>query len=125
MQRPPPIASLLQFRVNPVKLFSHIGLDFANPLFFKTSEQMKVYILLFTSAVTRAGHLQLLKDQGVITLIRTLVKFSPRRSLPDRIQSDKTNTFKVTAQCLKEFQRHQEVQLFLQGKTTNGSSVYP
>ena len=124
MQRPP-TASLLQFRVNLVKLFSQIGLDFANPLFFKTSEQMMVYILLFTSAVTQAVHLQLLKDQGVITFIRALLKFSPRRGLPDRIQSGKTNTFKVTAQWLQEFQRHGEVQLFLQGKTTNGSSVYP
>ena len=74
-----PTASLHHFRVNPAKPFSLPCLDFAGPFCIKTSEGMKMYILLHSCAVTRAVHLELIEDQAAMTFIQALRKFSARR----------------------------------------------
>ena len=110
-----PTASLPEFRVRPARPFSQTGLDFAGPLYFKTIDGMKKsYVVLFTCAVTRAVHLELVPDQAVPTFIQALRRFSARRGMPERIQSDNAQTFKATAKWLKRLQKTKEVRRFLQ-----------
>ena len=91
-------ASLPEFRVKPSRPFASTGVDFAGPLFVKTPEGMKKsYVTLFTCAVTRAVHIELVMDQSVPAFIRSLRKFAARRGMPEKIVSDNAKTFEATA----------------------------
>ena len=84
------------FRVQGSPPFSKVGIDFAGPLFeksAKTTGMNKVYIALFTCCVTRAVHLELVKDLKAATFRRCLRKFSARRKMPSLIVSDNAKTF--------------------------------
>ena len=70
----PPVAPLPDFRVSEVPPFSHVGVDFAGPLFVKGKDGMrKCYIILFSCCVTRALHLELAEDLTAITFTHSLM----------------------------------------------------
>ena len=54
-------APLPKDRIKPAPPFTNVGLNFAGPLFLKDSGE-KAYICLFTCAVTRAIHLELVSN---------------------------------------------------------------
>ena len=58
------MAPLPEDRIIPAPPFANVGLDFAGPLYLKDSGD-KVYICLFTCAVTRAVHLELVCNMTV------------------------------------------------------------
>ena len=108
-------ASLPEFRVKPSRPFASTGVDFAGPLFVKTPEGMKKsYVTLFTCAVTRAVHIELVMDQSVPAFIRSLRKFAARRGMPEKIVSDNAKTFQATAKWLHGLYQSEEVRRFLQ-----------
>ena len=58
------------------------------------TQMKKVYIALFSCAVTRAIHLDINEDLETGTFLRCLRKFIARRGVPQLIISDNAKTFK-------------------------------
>lgn len=86
--------------------FEVSGVDFAGPLYVKVSGALtKAYIALFTCAVTRAAHLELVSSQSTEHFLLVLKRFKARRGLCKVIYSDNAMTFKRTEQDLKELWR--------------------
>ena len=76
---PPPLPA---FRVNRSRPFQVTGVDFAGPLYVKTSgasSTTKVWMVLYTCYVTRAVHLDLVPDMTAETFLRSLRRFVARR----------------------------------------------
>lgn len=75
--------------------FEVVGIDFAGPLFVKQKDvQVKSYIVLFTCAVTRAVHLELVNDMTTESFLQAFRRFVSRRGLCKIIYSDNALTFK-------------------------------
>ena len=97
-----PSTDLPSERVSNDPPFSHVGLDFAGPLFIndrhsteKINEWNKVYVCLFTCASTRAIHLELTRGLGVQAFLLAFRRFAIRRGLPATLNSDNAKTFKI------------------------------
>ena len=60
-----------------------------------------MYICLFTCAVVRAIHLELVEDQTTDAFLRAFRRFISRRGVPECIISDNAKTFKAGAQELQ------------------------
>ena len=115
----PPPPPLPLFRVMESPPFTFTGVDFAGLLYVKSGlpcrEDQKVWICLFTCAVTRAVHLEVVIDLCVSTFIRCLKRFVSRRGLPQRIVSDNGKTFRGAAKVVTRIMRDPEVQKHLSG----------
>lgn len=82
--------------------FEVTGVDFAGPLYVKEDGSVKrSYIALFTCAVTRAVHLELVSDQSTEKFLLALKRFIARRGLCKVIYSDNARTLKRADQDLK------------------------
>ena len=95
------MAPLPEDRIKPAPPFTNVGLDFAGPLYLKDSDE-KVYICLFTCAVTRAVHLELVCDMTTERFLLALRRMIARRGMCSIIWSDNAKTFKAAN---KELQR--------------------
>ena len=96
-------APLPKDRITESPPFEVTGVDFAGPLYVKADDSVKKsYIALFTCAVTRAVHLELVSDQSTETFLLALKRFISRRGLCKIIYSDNARTFKRADQDLKE-----------------------
>ena len=96
-----PTTHLLDNRVSDDPLFTHVGLDFAGPLFIeiKNSEvaensSQKVYVCLFACTSTRAVHLELAQGLSIEAFLLAFQRFTSRRGLPATLNSDNAKTFK-------------------------------
>ena len=114
----PTTGALPTFRVQVSDPFSKIGVDFAGPLFIKTSAKRieKAYIALFTCSVTRAVHLELVADMSVNTFLRSFRRFTARRGMPTLVYSDNAKTFKASANLMKQLKVNSEFLGFLQNE---------
>ena len=76
--------------------FQCAGLDCAGPLFIKnnTRATLKVYILLFICASSRAVHLDLTPDMKALAFIRAFKRFTARRGTTNVIINNNFKTFK-------------------------------
>lgn len=95
-------APLPRDRVTESPPFQITGVDFAGLLYVKTSGQSKAYIALFTCAVTRAVHLELVTDLTTERFLLALKRFIARRGLCKVIYSDNAKTFKRADKDLRE-----------------------
>jgi len=95
---PPP---LVKARVQQSMPFEVTGVDFTGALFVRGEPERKVYICLFTCAVTRAVHLEIVTDLTVECFLQAFRRFSSRKSLPRLILSDNGSTFQSAADELK------------------------
>ena len=99
-----PMAPLPHPRVQQTVPFGVTGLDHAGPLYCCDHVQKKFWILLFTCAVTRAVHLELV---GAMTTSETMLAFrrlAARRGLPHTVYSDNAKGFTATpGQLQKHF----------------------
>ena len=93
---------LPRFRVRETEPFAKTGVDFAGPLYVKNAANGtdKIYIALFSCCVSRALHLDLVKDISATEFLRCLRRFSARRGTPALIVSDNAKTFKASARAL-------------------------
>ncbi|XP_026063123.1 uncharacterized protein LOC113046525 [Carassius auratus] len=83
--------------------FAVTGIDFAGPLYVKNDHVLcKAYVALFTCAVTRAVHLELVSSQSTESFLLALKRFVSRRGLCKVIYSDNAKTFKRANQDLSE-----------------------
>src|SRR5690606_37649143 len=87
-----PTAPLPSSRVTGAPPFDVVGIDFAGPLTAK--RYRKVYICLFTCAVTRAIHLELCTNLEALTFIAAFRRFVSRRGIPSTVYYDNARTFK-------------------------------
>lgn len=96
-----PTAPLPEERVNRAAPFEVVGIDFAGPLLVKASpSDQKAYIALFTCAVTRAVHLELVSNLTTEAFIMAFQRFTARRGLPSVVYTDNALTFKKAAKDL-------------------------
>ena len=95
---PPP---LVKTRIQQSMPFEVTGVDFTGALFVRGEPERKVYICLFTCAVTRAVHLEIVTDLTVECFLQAFRRFSSRKSLPRLILSDNGSTFQSAADELK------------------------
>lgn len=86
-------------RIERAPPFEVSGVDFAGPLYAKDGS--KVYIALFTCAVTRAIHLELVSSLSAECFIQSLRRFFARRGICKTIYSDNAKTFKKADRELK------------------------
>ena len=87
-----PAAPLPGSRVKKARPFSVVGLDHAGPLYC-ADRKGKVYILLFTCAVIRAVHLELVNSLNLEDFLLGFRRFVSRRGMPRIIWSDNAKTF--------------------------------
>ncbi|RVE40950.1 hypothetical protein evm_014400 [Chilo suppressalis] len=86
-----PLASLPYDRVGLAVAFEITGIDLAGPLFLANGE--KCYIVLFTCAVYRALHLELVESLSTEAFISALRRFIARRGRVKIIYSDNGSNF--------------------------------
>ena len=117
----PDHAPLPDFRVSEEYPFSHTGVDFAGPIYVKTSvrketEVTKSYIALYTCASTRAVHLELVPNLTADGFIRSFRRFTSRQGVPKLMVSDNAKTFKSAENKLSALFDFKEVQDYFLAK---------
>lgn len=106
------MAPLPSERVSLSPAFTHVGVDFAGPLFVRGSaSQEKAYICIFTCASSRMTHLELTGDLSTKEFFQAFLRMISRRGLCRTIWSDNAKTFKCAD--------HEIQQLFTQGSSVN------
>lgn len=93
-------APLPKERINEAPAFEITGVDFAGPVYVKPDNK-KAYIALFTCAVTRAVHLELVSDLTTDAFLLAFKRFIARRGICSVIYSDNAKTFKRAEKDLK------------------------
>ena len=88
-----PAAPLPRDRVTRAPPFAVTGVDFAGPVFAVDCPRQKLYVCLFTCAVTRAVHLEMTGSLSQAEFLMALRRFAARRGLPSVIYSDNARTF--------------------------------
>ncbi|KRX25736.1 hypothetical protein T07_2378 [Trichinella nelsoni] len=94
-------------RVEESAPFSHTGVDFAGPLYTRSDTRArnpstnKTYISFFTCMVTRAVHLEIVREQTASCFLNALRRFISRRGRPRVIQSDNFRSFKLADEFLR------------------------
>ena len=89
---PPPIKD----RIQETEPFNVTGVDFTGALYIREKGgESKAYICLFTCAITRAVHLEIVTDL-------TVEKFSSHKSLPGLMISDNASTYLAAPNELNE-----------------------
>lgn len=96
-------ASLPQDRVTRAQPFEATGVDFAGPLLVKGENGLhKSYVTLFTCAVTRVIHFELVRDIFTKSFLMALRRFTSRRGVPRTIYSDDALSFKKANRDLQQ-----------------------
>lgn len=96
-----PTAPLPLDRLKQGAPFDVVGVDFAGPLYVKAaSGSVKSYVALFTCAVSRAVHLELVSAMSTEAFLMAFRRFTARRGLPTTIYSDNAPTFKKASKDL-------------------------
>ena len=93
-------AQLPSFRVQQSFPFTNTGVDYLGPVLVrqvyddKRTEMHKTWVVLYTCAVTRAVHLDMVPDLSASAFIRSLKRFIGRRGVPNLMISDSATCFK-------------------------------
>jgi hypothetical protein len=95
-----PPAPLPKDRVTTASAFEVTGVDLAGPLFLNGG--VKVWIVLFTCAVYRCVHLELVGSLSTEAFILALQKFICRRGRPTTIWSDNGTNFRGAFNACKQ-----------------------
>jgi len=83
--------------------FTVAGIDFTGALYVRqNSNEIKVYICLFTCATTRAVHLEVVTDLSIETFLLAFREFASCKSLPQMMMSDNASTYVSAAEELNK-----------------------
>ena len=96
-----PFPALPEDRVLQSKPFTVTGVDYTGALSIKNTASCKAYIALFTCAVTRAVHLEVVEDNYEQEFLNAFIRFSSRRNVPSIIYSDNASNFIGAAKSLQ------------------------
>ena len=106
-------APLPKERVESGRPFSVTGLDYSGYLLVKDGNRVvKVYISLFTCAITRAVHLEIVENLTEYEFLCAFRRFVARRSTPKLLISDNASTFVSAAKTL-DIYAHPLVQSYM------------
>jgi hypothetical protein len=101
----PASPALPEFRTQRQAPFASTGVNFAGPLYVKDSKksktQTKTWIALYTCALTRALHLELVSDMTSESFLLCFRRFCARRGLPKRMISDNAKMFVTASRRVK------------------------
>ena len=99
----PQIPRLPKCRLQEASPFTITGVDFTGTLHYRTLQNHihKAYICLFTCAVTRAIHLEIVPDMSAWTFLQAFRRFAARRSFPSHMISDNATTFLAAAEEIR------------------------
>jgi len=94
-------------RVNINSPFINCAVDYAGPIFIKSSslrnaKSLKAYFCIFVCMTTKAIHLEAVSDMTTEAFIAALRRFVARRGLCNTIYSDCGSNFKGAKECLDE-----------------------
>ena len=94
-------------RTEQVLLFEMVGIDYVDQQYYKVKGKMdlKAYILLISSSVSRAVHLELVSNITATEFIKHFNKLISRRRKPSTTYSDNAKTFTRLSRN-STFQRH-------------------
>ncbi|GBO46822.1 hypothetical protein AVEN_4161-1, partial [Araneus ventricosus] len=95
-----PLIHLPLDRIRESAVFEITGIDLCGPLFIKP--KAKAWIVLFTCAVYRAIHLEVVTSLSTEAFIQSLRRFIARRGRPTTIYSDNGTNFTGTHNALRE-----------------------
>ncbi|GFV69566.1 integrase catalytic domain-containing protein [Trichonephila clavipes] len=84
-------SSLPKDRISNSKIFQVVGVDLAGPLHLK--DRRKSWVVLFTCAVFRAVHFELITSLSTAAFLQSLRRFISRRGRPTIIYSDNGTNF--------------------------------
>ncbi|KRY08159.1 hypothetical protein T12_7544 [Trichinella patagoniensis] len=100
----PRMAALPEVRTTLAPAFVHVVMDFAGPLFVKTTRKTTSprYI---TCMVSRAVHLELVPEMSTVGVMQALRCFIARRGRPATIQTDNFRSFQSAASELRRLWR--------------------
>ena len=97
-------APLPVLRVTPAPAFSVTGVDHCGPLYCCDFPGRKFYVLLFTCAVVRAVHLELVEALSCEHTLYAVRRFIARRGMPSVIMSDNAKGFQAAGrQMVRSF----------------------
>lgn len=89
----PFMGSLPRRRVSPGRLFQHTGVDFAGPIYLRTSkgheEAYKAFLAVFICCSFRAVHLEAVSDYNADAFLAAFRRFVSHRGLCEVIYSDR------------------------------------
>ena len=91
----PKFTKLSANRVNLVRSFTDIGVNYTRNLWVKSDNggSKKMYILVFTCLSARSVHIELLQDMSTYAFIQALIRFSNLFGIPERLYSDNARSF--------------------------------
>ncbi|XP_052747141.1 uncharacterized protein LOC128199875 [Bicyclus anynana] len=94
----PPMSDLPSFRVNQIKAFSVVGIDFGGPFRIKLGAHRgakidKAYLCLFICLATKAVHLEVVSTLSTDGFIASLRRFIGRRGRCNSIHLDRGTNF--------------------------------
>lgn len=98
VQSPP----LPEFRVQELNPFQVTGVDYTGSLPIKGGDVGKMYIVLFTCAVTRAVHVEIVSNLSCESFLHVFRRFCSRRGFPQLLLSDNASTFVSGAKVIRE-----------------------
>ncbi len=99
----PPAPPLPKERLTEGHPFSYIGIDHMGPLYVKDRDgksSYKVWICIFTCAVIRAIHLEIVLSLSTEHFLEALRRFVARRGMPKTIISDNARNFTLARKTL-------------------------
>ena len=94
-----PPASVPTNRVRDAEVFEFVGVDYAGPLYLKNGQ--KSWVCLYTCAVYRAIHFELVLTLSTEGFLESLRRFVTRRGRPTTIYSDNGTNFTGAQNLLK------------------------
>ena len=112
---PPVPGPLPEDRTNPGAAFEVIGVDFAGPIRYRSSKaEGKAYLTIFACSLSRAVHLELLRNLETTNFIVCLKKFIARRGRPRVVYSDNGSTFIKASKWLGQLRRDERLRGLLE-----------
>ena len=108
----PEVPDMPKDRISQSPAFTHIGVDYFGPLYFKNKDKSrsKAWVALFVCMATRAVHMELVPSMSAADFMLALRKFVARRGTPTTMMSDNALSFKLTKRVLehigKEHNQH-------------------
>jgi len=93
---------LVKAQVSHTDPFTVTGVDYTGALYVRApGGECKVYLCLFTCAVSRAIHLEVVPDLTADSFLQAFRRFAGRRSAPKLLISDNSSTFTAAAKELR------------------------
>jgi len=104
----PILSNLPAERVQPTRVFSSCGIDFAGLFMIKTSVRrnaplVKAYVCIFVCFSTKAVHMELVGDLSTPAFINALNRFFDRRGISITIYTDNATNFVGANRKMKEW----------------------